>query len=77
MTLAGNNRQRTMNGFCSCTAEKTRELFALETYMEKYGMGDGKNPDLRRHREEFDDWTLDAQVGNESIEVLCCPEEAL
>ena len=40
----------------------------------KYGKGDGKNPDLRRHREEFDDWTLDVQVGNESIEVLCCPE---
>ena len=43
--------------------------------MEKYGMGDGKNPDLRRHREEFDDWTLDVLVGNESIEVLCCPED--
>ena len=43
--------------------------------MEKYGKGDGKNPDLRRHRAEFDDWTVDVQVGNESIEVLCCPED--
>ena len=43
--------------------------------MEKYGMGDGKNPDLRRHREEFDDWTLDVLVGNDNIEVLCCPED--
>ena len=43
--------------------------------MQRYGMGDGKNPDLRRHREEFDDWTLDVLLGNESIEVLCCPED--
>ena len=61
--------------FLGCTAEKTRELYSLDTYLRKYGTGDANSPNLLRRREEFDDWTLDVPVDGDKVEVLCCPED--
>ena len=41
----------------------------------RYGCCDDGGPDLRNRLEEFEDWYVDVQFANESLRVLCCPED--
>ena len=50
-------------------------LFAFETYLEKCGADPFGHFDVRRHREEFEDWLAVVPVEDALVEIVCCPED--
>ena len=62
--------------FLGVSADAAGNIFGLETYLRKYGHCDAGGPNLREHREEFDDFILDVPfTAQKTVRVLCCPED--
>ena len=61
--------------FCGLSLTKTKEIFGLSEYLNRYGRCGADAPDLTRKMSEFDDWRLIVPWSRESIGILCCPED--
>ena len=60
--------------FFGMKATACKDIFGLDTYIERYGHQPGF-PDMRRHMAEFDDWQLHVPFAPRSVTILCCPED--